>query len=134
MPNAFVDTNILLYTVEAADQRKTYQARQLILKVGNDLVTSTQVLQEFYTNATRKLRIPPPSAVRAMESICRRKVIQVSPTLIFAAIDTSERYRLSFWDCLIVEAAVAGSCEILYTEDLNHGQKIRGVLVQNPFL
>ncbi len=134
MLNAFIDTNVLLYRVDLTDQIKCVKAGTLISEIGDGFVTSTQVLQEFYANATRKLNLPPPNAVRALDSFCQRKVIQVTPSLIFAAIETSERNRISFWDGLIVEAAVAGRCKVIYTEDLNHGQRIRGVLVQNPFV
>ena len=134
MPSAFVDTNILLYRLDERDKAKLNTARELISKVGDDLVTSTQVLQEFYVNATLKLRLPPPDAVRTIEMLSRKKVVQVNPAMVLAAAETSERYRISFWDSLIVEAAAAGGCRVLYTEDLNHGQSIRGVKVQNPFV
>jgi predicted nucleic acid-binding protein len=133
MPNAFADTNIFLYRIDSADQRKCDIARDLISEIGEELVTSTQVLQEFYVNATQKLKVSPSDAIRAMESLCRKRIVQVSPQMILIAVETSERYRISFWDSLIVEAAVAGGCRVLFTEDLNHGQSIRGLTVQNPF-
>jgi predicted nucleic acid-binding protein len=91
-------------------------------------------LQEFYVNATAKLRVSPAFGLQIVEQLCQKRVVQISPSIIVKAIDTSERYLISFWDALIVEAAVAGGCQLLYTEDLNHGQKIRGVLVHNPFI
>jgi predicted nucleic acid-binding protein len=133
MQSAFVDTNVYLYHVDLDEPKKREIAKQLISELGDNAVSSTQVLQEFYWNATKKHGIPPSNALRFLEVICKRKVIQVTPALITSAIDTSERYRISFWDALIVEAAAAAHCQVLYTENLNDGQKIRGVLVQNPF-
>jgi predicted nucleic acid-binding protein len=133
MPNAFADTNIFLYRIDETDRRKCEIARDLISNIGEELVTSTQVLQEFYVNATQKLRVSPSDAIRVIDALGRRKVVQVSPQMILSAVETSERYRIGFWDSLIVEAAVAGGCRVLYTEDLSHGQSIRGLTVQNPF-
>jgi len=133
MQNEFVDTNVLLYRVDNRDPRKRDIAKLLISELGDGIITSTQVLQEFYWNATNKLRLPPSSARQLVEYLCRRKVIQVTPSIVLASMDTSERYRISFWDSLIVEAAAAAQCSVLYSEDLQHGQKIRGVRVHNPF-
>jgi predicted nucleic acid-binding protein len=60
-------------------------------------------------------------------------VVHATPSLVVSAVDTSERYRIGFWDALIVEAAALAKCEVLLSEDLSHGEKIRGVVVQNPF-
>jgi len=134
MPNVFVDTNVFLYRVDDRDLKKRDRAISLLSEIGENITTSTQVLQEFYFNATIKLRVTPAYSLQIVEQLCRQRVVQITPTLILSSIDTSERYRISLWDSLIVEAAAAGGCLTLYTEDLNHGQKIRGVLVQNPFL
>ena len=94
---------------------------------------STQVLQEFFVIATKKLGIDPIVAKEILESFERFEVVQISPVLIREAIDTSVVNRLSFWDALIVVAAKSAACELLFTEDLNHDQIIKGVRVQNPF-
>ncbi len=57
----------------------------------------------------------------------------VDRELVLSAVDTATRQQLALWDALIVEAAVRGGCQRLFTEDLNHGQEIRGVVVENPF-
>lgn len=75
----------------------------------------------------------PSEAKRAIEHIARRKVVAVSPGLVLHAIDTSDQYRISFWDALIVESAAHAKCISLLSGDLNNGQLIRGVKVINPF-
>ena len=97
---------------------------------------SSQVLQEFYVNATRKLRRPltPERAEARVCDLSRLPLVQVDPSLILAAIARSQRMVLSFWDALIVEAALAGGADRLLTEDLQHGQEIEGLRIENPFL
>jgi len=134
MKSAFVDSNILVYRVEFNAGAKRDRAIELIDQLGEGLVISTQVLQEFYVVATSKAKVAPSLARLVVETLSQRRVVTVSPAIITSAIDTSERYRISFWDALIVEAANFANCSVLYTEDLNHGQRVRGVLIQNPFL
>lgn len=133
MPSAFVDTNVLLYAVDDRDPRKQQTAVSLLVAISDDMAVSTQVLQEFYWNATKKLRKSPAAALEVVEHFSRRHVIVVTPNLIVASVDTSERYKISFWDAMIVEAAATAQCRTLYTEDLHPGQRIRGVRIQNPF-
>jgi predicted nucleic acid-binding protein len=101
---------------------------------GSGLI-STQVLTEFYVVATRKFS--PPLARREVRSIVDAyaawTVVQVDPTLIVGASVIEERHQLSFWDALIIEAARRGGAARVVTEDLQHGQRIGGVLVENPF-
>ncbi len=96
---------------------------------------STQVLQEFLVTVTRK--IPKPMSLAAAKDIVSsllawEVVVNDGPAILRAA-DLMARYRLSFWDSLIVQAAVDGGASALYSEDLTHGQSIRGVAVVNPF-
>jgi predicted nucleic acid-binding protein len=97
---------------------------------------STQVLQEFYVNATRKLRSPlsPERAEARVRDLSKLPLVQVEPSLILAAIARSRSLGFSFWDALIVEAALAGGADRLLTGDLQHGQEIEGLRVENPFL
>jgi len=134
MLNAFVDTNVFLYCFDTRDHRKHQAATKLVSGLGDKLFLSTQVLQEFYWNATRRLDLTPAQGLEVVEQLCTRSIVQVTPTLIVTAVETSERYRISFWDSLIVEAAKMGHCRVVYSEDLNHGQSIRGVRIENPFL
>jgi predicted nucleic acid-binding protein len=99
-------------------------------------VLSTQVLQEFYVNATRKLRRPL-SAERAEERVrdlSRLALVRVDASLILAAIARSRSMGFSFWDALILEAALLAGADRLLTEDLQHGQEIEDLRVENPFL
>lgn len=96
-------------------------------------VISTQVLQEFYVASTKKLGLDPVNAKQIMKSFQKLETVTVVPGLIFEAIDCSIASRLSFWDSLIIIAAESANCAILYTEDISHGQIVRGVQIENPF-
>jgi len=131
----FLDTNILLYTLDANDKSKQAKARKLIQTVTEQdiLVISTQVLQEFYVASTTKLGVEPLLAKNIMRSFENMEIVQITPYLIGEAVDTSILNVISFWDSLIVVAAESARCELLYSEDLNSGQIIRGVMIENPF-
>jgi len=98
-------------------------------------VLSTQVLQELYVVATRKLATPMPrtTARRIVALYAEWPVVQVDVPLILAASDLEERHTLSFWDALVVEAARRAGATRLLTEDLQAGRRIAGVRVENPF-
>jgi predicted nucleic acid-binding protein len=134
----FVDTNVLIYAYDVSAGVKHLRAMELVTelwKMRTGLV-STQVLQEFYVTATRKIARPLESsfARQIVADFSRWEVITIEPKTILAAIDLQRDHLLSFWDAMIVTTAANGSAEILFTEDLNHGQVISGVTVQNPFL
>ena len=132
----FVDTNILLYSVDLKAGVKREIARALLddRQAEPLKVVSTQVLQEFYAVATRKLRVDRARIRQAMDSMCDLEVVQVDVPLIREAIDCSVLNNISFWDALIVSAARKAACSVLWTEDLNHGQVINGVRIENPFV
>jgi predicted nucleic acid-binding protein len=134
MSKVFLDTNIFVYSLDQSDSGKRKKCRNLIksLTDKNSGVISTQVLQELYVAATAKLGADPLLVKDIIRSLERLETVVVSPTLIKEAIDCSLINRLSFWDALIVVTAESAHCEILWTEDLNHGQVIRGVLIENP--
>ena len=134
MSKVFLDTNILVYSLDQADAAKMAKCRGLIrsLTAESRGVISTQVMQEFYVAATSKLGADPLLIKDILRSLERFETVVVSPTLIKDAIDCSIINRLSFWDALIVVSAESAQCEILWTEDLNHGQIIRGVRIENP--
>jgi len=134
MPTVFLDTNVLLYRLDLSQPDKRQMAIDLVRNHVSEIAISVQVLQEFYVNAVRKLRLSPSEARSEVELWSHRRVIQPSTKLILGAIDSSERYRISFWDALVVESAVLADASILFTEDLSHGQMIRGIKVVNPFL
>lgn len=130
----FLDTNILLYAQDAGSPEKQRRSRDVIaqLATSGDGVISTQVLQEFYAAATRKLGVPPLAAKANLKTFTVFEIVQVSPALIHDAVDCSVLNALSFWDALILAAAANSGCSTLYTEDLNHGQIVLGVKVENP--
>ncbi len=128
----FLDTNILLYRFDSRNRDKQQLAKQAIDRAGRQATISSQVLQEFYANSA-KIKMPEAEAIRAVRALCKLRVVDVNQSLIMAAIDTSQSNTISFWDAMIIEAAVAGGCDALLTEDLNHGQLIRDVRVINPF-
>lgn len=133
---AFLDTNVLVYAHDARDAGKRHIARDLL--VGRDpatLALSTQVLQEFYATVTRRLTpaVPGELAREAVRQLGDLRLVRPNAAMIIEAGLTSETAQISFWDALIVRAAVVGGCDRILTEDLNAGQTIDGVLIENPF-
>ena len=132
----FVDTNILLYAIsrDPAEQDKAKRANDIL--ADRDLALSVQVLQEFYVQATRVSRpdaIGHSQAVRLIESFRRFHVQDLTSGIMMAALDTRQRFQLSYWDAAIIEASRAMGCTQVLSEDLNHGQDYAGVRVTNPF-
>ena len=129
--DVFFDTNVLLYLISSAPA-KADRAEDLIGRGG---VISVQVLNEFASVASRKNAMPPReirevlSAVRAACS-----VVALSLETHELALELLERFHLSFYDAVIVAAARLASCRILYSEDLQDGQSIEGMTIQNPFV
>ena len=133
----FVDTNVLIYAHDNSAGRKHEVARNQILALweeGHGLL-STQVLQEFCLGITRKIPTPVSLTVgrKIIEDLLAWEVVINDGTSVLAAIDIQGRYHLSFWDSLIVQAALRGGAMVLLSEDLAHGQVIQGVTIQNPF-
>ncbi len=134
MSKIFIDTNILVYCMDSFDLAKRDRCRMLLKTLTNDLrgVISTQVMQEFYVAATKKLGADALLVKDILHYFERFETVIITPSLIKEAIDCSIINRLSFWDALIVVAAESAHCEKLWSEDLNDGQIIRGVGVDNP--
>jgi predicted nucleic acid-binding protein len=141
MPSAsivFVDTNVLLYSEDSAHPDKHRAARlwlrELWLRRAGRL--STQVLNEFYVVATRKLR-PPMAAGDARAEVRRYQRWQpwsIDHATVETAWAVESRYGLHYWDALMVAAAQQQGCRLLLTEDLQHDQVIDGVRILNPFI
>ena len=133
----FVDTNVLLYRLSRTteEQEKRQIADQIVSD--QDLAFSTQVLQEFYVQATRTTRIDRVTHQQAVDLVMGLTRFPVQPTtleLVQAALSSCERYQISYWDAAIIEAARSLGCTEVLSEDLNHGQNFGGVVVVNPFL
>jgi predicted nucleic acid-binding protein len=132
----FFDTNVLLYADDEDAGKKRDRAREVIAEAlgqGNGVV-STQVLQEYFVNATRKLGLDPAKARSRLEIYLSFEVISVRVEHILAAVDLHRLRAISFWDALVATCASESGCERLLTEDLQHGAKLDRVLVENPFL
>ncbi len=135
---AFLDTNILVYAIDETEPEKRDIARRLLSSATGDglvFVLSTQVLSEFYTVVTRRLAEPisEDAAAAVVDRLSLNPIVSIDSTLVKAGIQTSLSSQLSYWDGLIVASAAAGGCERLLTEDLNDGQTIGSVRVENPF-
>jgi predicted nucleic acid-binding protein len=134
----FVDTNILIYAYDTSAGTKHTTAQKLMSDLWKERsgVISTQVLQEFYVNVTRK--IPRPldrlSARTIVEDLCNWDVVIIETDTLLAAIDLQQLYALSFWDSMILSAAVIAGAGVIMTEDLNHGQVMADIRICNPFV
>jgi predicted nucleic acid-binding protein len=132
---AFVDTNIWVYTVDAADAVRRRCALEVVGPASAyELVLSTQVLAEFYAVTTRKLAQPlAPAAARALATqMATFAVVSVDATLVLSAIEASVAWGISVWDALIVRAAEIAGCAVLLSEELAHDQVYGSVRVVNP--
>ncbi len=132
----FADTNILLYAVSRDPQEahKAERARGILAE--RDLALSVQVLQEFYVQATRESRPDPlghEQTVKLIESFLRFPVADTTTQVMRAALATRDRFRISYWDAAILEAARTLGCDVVLSEDLSDGQDYGGVQVLNPF-
>jgi predicted nucleic acid-binding protein len=132
----FLDTNILIYSVDpdAAHQEKRARAAALLEEDGGAL--SVQVLQEFYAQATRPSRswtLAHDLAIGFIQSWSRFEVQPMTMEILFAALELRTRTNFSYWDCSVIAAARALGCATLYSEDLSHGRIIDGVQIINPF-
>ena len=134
----FVDSNILVYAHDTDSGSKHDRAKQCISQLWDTAAgfLSTQVLQEFYVNVTRKIKKPlRPSEARAIVrdfSLWVRSFL--TPATIVRASEISETWRISFWDGMILAAAEQDGVAELLSEDISHGQTMAGVKVRNPFL
>jgi predicted nucleic acid-binding protein len=132
----FADTNILLYAIsrDPAELDQAKRANDILAE--RDLALSVQVLQEFYVQATRASRpdaIDHQQAVLLIQSFRRFPVQDSTSGVMLAALDTSQRFQLLYWDAAIIEASRALGCTQVLSEDLNDGQDYDGVRVANPF-
>jgi predicted nucleic acid-binding protein len=133
--DCFLDTNVLVYAISSAPGDAKKKAKALDLIERSHFGLSAQVLQEFYVTVTRKIRKPlaPELAVALMDEYRVFPTVPTDYPLIVAAVELSLRYGISYWDGAILAAAEVLEAPMLYTEDLNHGQRYGQVLVLDPF-
>lgn len=135
----FLDTNIFVYSFDRSSAAKNRRAVQLIRQAvaTRKGIVSYQVVQEFFNLALRRFAQPMtvPEAEQYLSAVFRPLLaIQSSPALISEALRLTAKHRLSWYDSLIVAAATEGACGILYSEDLQHGQRFGDLQIENPFL
>jgi len=139
MPGAkiFLDTNVMIYAYDISAGGKREKAQKILLDLwesGQGLL-STQVLQEFFVSVTRK--IPQPLELKTAKQIVNDllswDIVINDGDSILEAIELHANHRYSFWDSLIIQAAIKGGASLLLSEDLSGGQSIRGVTIKNPF-
>jgi predicted nucleic acid-binding protein len=133
----FVDTNVLIYAHDVSAGAKHIRARDLIrgLWQSGEGCLSVQVVQEFYVNVTQKVSrpIPPVAAGRIIADLAVWPLHSPGIEDVLDAIQLQGRYKISFWDAMIVTSAIHLGCHQLWSEDLNPGQIYDAVTVVNPF-
>jgi predicted nucleic acid-binding protein len=135
--NVFFDSNVLIYIHDQRFPYKRDTARRIYLRhlYQKSIVISTQVLQEFYTILTNKIKHVPPKQAEALTAhLAELHVVSIQPSHVLEAIRLHVRYKLSFWDSLILTAAKAAKASLVLSENLCHGQTYDGVRVENPFV
>jgi len=135
----FLDTNVFVYSFDASAAAKAKRAMHLISEAITTRkgIVSYQVVQEFLNVALRQFKEPmrADEAEQYLVSVFRPLlVVHSSPALYTEALQIFQRYRFQWYDALIIAAAVQAQCEILYSEDLQHGQRFGDLEVRNPFI
>ena len=133
--SVFFDTNVLLYCNDTSNIDKQARARHLVISasVNGEAHVSTQVLIELFNVLTRKRKTPAPIARQLVLHYADWPVVHSDLLLVKAAMQMTEQTGYSLWDAMVIEAALRCGAKTLYSEDLNHGQKINDLLVVNPF-
>jgi len=132
----FIDTNVLIYAHDIDASAKHQIAKAVLRDLWGERtgVLSVQVLQEFYVNVTRKIPTPlSKNSARLVVSNYAIWCIETTPTEISAAFQIEDESRIGFWDAMIVSSAVKGGASRILSEDFSAGQRIAGILIENPF-
>lgn len=131
----FIDTSVLVYTLDNKDELKKEKARRILKKIIelHQPVLSTQVIKEFYIVAVSKLKADRLIVKNIINNFRNMEIVNNDLDLVEQAVDISVISQISFWDSLIVAAAEKAHCEYIFSEGLNPGQTYRGVTVVNPF-
>jgi predicted nucleic acid-binding protein len=131
----FVDANVLIYAYDSSEPVKSARAREWLVRLWREHTgrTSIQVLNEFYVNATRKLRMAPEPAWEDVASYFAWRPMPVDESLMRRARELQRRYELSWWDSTVVAAAQLQDCVVLLTEDLQDGMVFGTLAVRSPF-
>ena len=134
--SVFFDTNVLVYCTDTTAPKKQAIARALVstASASGDAMVSTQVMIELFNVLTRKQQMPAANAQTLIAAYTGWSVVPSDLTLVTAAIEKSTQHQLSIWDAMVIEAALRGGAQTLYTEDLTHGQRFDALTVVNPFI
>ena len=131
----FIDTNVLFYAHDQSADRKQHTAKELVRRLTNaaDGALSIQVLSEFYAVATGKRLLSPEAAEEVIRDFGVWTVHSPDHTALMNSARLRRLYQISWWDALIVNSAIELGCDVLWTENLNHGQQYGRLTVRNPF-
>ncbi len=134
----FFDTNVLVYAFDKSEPEKGTIAKRLIRDFGSEgnIVLSTQVLQEFYVTVTKanKDMLTKEKAEEVVNDFAEFPLVQVDRIIISRAMKRHQSDAFSFWDSLIVEAALQSGCSKLLSEDIHNGLMINSLAISNPFV
>jgi len=132
---SFLDSNVLTYTDDASSPAKQRTALELVARCRRrrDGVVSLQVLEEYFAISTRKLGVDATIARRKVELFSQLSLVATHLEDVLAAIDLHRLHQFSFWDALVIRSALQAGCSRLYSENLQHGLRIDGVEIVNPF-
>ena len=134
MSRDFIDTNVFVYASDRSAGDKRRIAQELVTSAfADDAAISPQVLQEYFVVATRKLGLPEAIAQQHVRYMAELDQAVIDANVVLRAIDCHRLNALSYWDALIVTCAADKGCSRLLSEDMQHGQTIAGVLIENPF-
>jgi len=133
--DAFIDTNIFVYSVSSHPSEKTKRDKAQALLGAVDFDTSAQVLSEFYVTATQKIAEPlsEAQALQFIERLARLPIVAIDSDLVFEAIALKREHHISYWDGAIIAAAHRLGTKIIYSEDLAHERSYGSVRAINPF-
>lgn len=131
----FIDTNVFVYADDADEPEKRKIAQQRVQQLGaaRRAVISTQVMMEYVAAGRRRLGLSVAECRQAVLLMARLDVVQIRAEHILDALDLASTYSLSHWDALVLRCASASGCTRLLTEDMQDGQTIDGVRIENPF-
>ncbi len=133
----FLDTNILVYAFDVSAGRKHEVAKRIVIDLWDtkDGILSTQVLQEFFVSVTKKIPKPMDAGLarEIVSDLLKWDIVINDKNSLLEAIDIHIRYNYSFWDSLLIQAAIRSGAALLLTEDLTDSQKIKGISIKNPF-
>jgi predicted nucleic acid-binding protein len=135
MSAEFVDTNILVYAHDGGAGAKHQRAVELLTRLFEEVsgALSVQVLSEFYAAATRKLGMKSQAAEDAIRDLRNWTTHSPGHADVLKASRLHRRYKIAWWDALIVNSAIELGCSVLWTEDLPNGQRYGSVTTRNPF-